>query len=248
MPESNSQPAADPKSQASRGTTPPPPWLFGAKLNPRGTPVGREGPEEAGFRGDPGPPSGIVSCSSALAPRHSPPPVPSLAFLISHQASAGPGKTLSPKSLGPLQPLGGTLPLLPPQHPLPGPPGPPAACSPQVGAQLPCPSPLLAPNPCPSLQRGGISSGEGRGLAFRAGDARPSRESTAPGGPQAVWPSCCWGPAGAPRACGKPLGPLPPVPPSPGTAQCHPESPGSQPRPRPYSHASPPALPPAANP
>lgn len=103
------------------------------------------------------------------------PPTP--ACLISHQASAGPGRTPSPKPLWPLWPRGRAPPPLPPPHPLLGPPWPPALHSPQVGARAqrqPPPRPIRAESlPLSVCSAGGrgVSPGEGRGLALSAEDA-----------------------------------------------------------------------------
>lgn len=105
------------------------------------------------------------------------PPTPPLACLISHQASAGPGRTPSPKPLWPLWPRGRAPPPLPPPHPLLGPPWPPALHSPQVGARAqrqPPPRPIRAESlPLSVCSAGGrgVSPGEGRGLALSAEDA-----------------------------------------------------------------------------
>lgn len=151
--------------------------LLGALLPPQGSwgPLqesqgAERAPEEAGSGGGSGP--SVGSFLALPAPAN-----PPLACLISHQASAGPGRTPSPKPLWPLWPRGRAPPPLPLPHPLLGPPWPPALHSPQVGARAqrqPPPRPIRAESlPLSVCSAGGrgVSPGEGRGLALSAEDA-----------------------------------------------------------------------------
>lgn len=127
------------------------------------------------------------------------PPSPSLACLISHQASAGPGKTPSPKPLWPLWPRGGAAPLPPPPHPLLGPPWPPALHSPQVGARARR-QPPAPPAPCqvPASVCSTVGGWAGAWLLAQRTRGLHSHQSVRPRGPQAVWTHLSLAPARAP--------------------------------------------------
>lgn len=200
--------------------------------------MGREGPEEAGSSEGM---LGLPQWDSKLSVCTGPPPLtPHLhlsLFLISHQAP----KIYPENSLLVLKaPCGhcairGTPPLLSPQHPRPGPWGPQHPTAHRWVPSCPALPHSCSRVPAP-LRCGGISSGEGRGLALEQRMPDPELWSTAPGGLQAVRTSCCCSPARVPRAHSKPLT-------LPRHCSAPPRESRSQPRSCPHSHASSPALP-----
>lgn len=163
-----SQPASGrPQISGFQGHPPtPPPWLFGAKLNPRGTPVGREGPEGAGFRGDPGPPQWNSKLFVCLGP---PPLTPTRT--LSRFSHLSPGISRSRKDRVPKVPVATEAIRGDPATPIPPAstawaPGAPSTLQPTGGCPAALPFPTSCPESLPLSATWGYQLWGGQGLGF----------------------------------------------------------------------------------